>query len=143
MRFAALALMACLAACSLTSSGDAGGECNADTQCGDDVCARNGECIARSNVRSVLVKWTIDGSAAAAESCSSHRELYLQFDGADYGDKLRYVPVACEQGQFFIDKLPKRYEQVELGFEGGGPADVVAIDAATAQAQLDLSSSGR
>jgi hypothetical protein len=134
------ALLACLTACSLTSSGDAGGECATDAQCGDDVCAPNGECVARANVRSVTVKWTIDGSSAAAAACASHRELYLQFDGPDYGDKLRYVPVPCEQGQYRVEKLPKRFEQVEIGFEHGGPGDIATIDATTSAAQLDLTS---
>ena len=136
MRFAALVLTAGLAGCSLTSSGT-GGECQSDSQCGDDVCARNGECIARSNIREVTVKWTVNGVAADPSSCATHPDLYLQFDGPDYGDALRFAPVPCREGSFFVDKLPKRYVQVELGSEGGA-SDVSSIDAVTAQAQFDL-----
>lgn len=140
MRCAALALTACLAGCSLTSS--SGVECVNDSQCGDeDVCTRQfnggGECVARTNVRSVLVKWTIDGVAASVTSCDAHPDLYVQFDGSAYGDVVRYEPVVCSQGQFNVDKVSKRYQQVELGFTGRN-ASVQPIDPVTAQAQFDL-----
>jgi len=134
MRYAAIALMACLAGCSLTSGN--GGECVNDSQCGDDVCARGGECMARTNVRSILVKWTVDGTSADATSCTSHPDLFLQFNGTDYGDTLRFAPVTCRQGSFFVDKLPRRYQQVELGVDGSA-ASVVSI-ATSAQADFDL-----
>jgi hypothetical protein len=134
MRFAALALMACLAACSLTPSGS---ECNSDSHCGDDVCARSGECLPRSSVRAVTVKWTVNGVAASLLSCAEHPDLYLQFEGADYGDTFRVAPVPCRAGSYFIDKLPKRYSQVELGADGA-IGDLSSIDLATAQAQFDL-----
>jgi len=136
MRYAAYVLMACLAGCSLTSGGT-GGECVSDSQCGDDVCARGGECTARTNVRDVMVKWTVGGVPADATTCSSHPDLFLQFDGPDYGDTIRFAPVTCVQGLFNIDKLPKRYQQVELGDEGS-TGNVLSIDAKTAQAQFDL-----
>ena len=135
MRFAGLALMACLAGCSLAPG--PGGECVNDSQCGDDVCTRGGECVARSSVRSVRVKWTIDGAAASLATCDTHRALYLQFNGTDYGDTLRFEPVVCSQGSFFVDKLAKRYQQVELGIQGG-TGTVQSIDPVTAQAQIDL-----
>ncbi|TMQ12083.1 MAG: hypothetical protein E6J90_32480 [Deltaproteobacteria bacterium] len=135
MRHAALALMACLAGCSLTSSGS--GECVNDSQCGEDVCAQGGECTARSNVRSVLVKWTIDGAAASLASCAPHPDLFVRFDGTDYGDTLKFAPVSCLEGQLTITTLPKRYRQVELGVEGG-TGSAAPIDAATAQATFDL-----
>jgi hypothetical protein len=135
MRYAGLALMACLAGCSLTP--DPRGECVNDSQCGDDVCTRGGECVARSSVRSVMVKWTIDGAAASLATCDTHRDLYLQFNGTDYGDTLRFEPVVCSQGSFFVDKLAKRYQQVELGIQGG-TGTVQTIDPVTAQARIDL-----
>jgi hypothetical protein len=134
MRTAAFALMAALAGCSLTPGG---AECQTDSQCGDDVCARTGECLARSAVRQVSVKWTVNGAAADMSSCTAHPDLFIQFDGVDYGDTLRFTPVPCREGLFSIDKLPKRYGTVELGSEGGA-SDVSSIDAATAQAQFDL-----
>jgi hypothetical protein len=134
MRTAAFALMACLAGCSLASS--SGAECHSDSQCGDDVCANSGECMARSSVREFTVRWTLNGTAADASSCTTHPNLYLQFDGADYGDSLRFAPVACRQGSFYVDKLPKRFVQVELGFEGGA-GDVLSLGS-TPQVQFDL-----
>jgi hypothetical protein len=135
MRYTGLALMACLAGCSLTSG--TGGECVNDSQCGDDVCTRGGECLARANVRAVMVKWTVEGATASATTCDAHRDLYLQFNGTDYGDTLRFEPVVCSQGSFFIDKLPKRYQQVELGVQGR-TGTVLAIDPSSAQAIFDL-----
>src|SRR6185295_18129447 len=135
MRFAGLALMACLAGCSLNPG--TGGECVNDSQCGDDVCTRGGKCLARSSVRAVMVKWTVDGAAASVTTCDAHRDLYLQFNGTDYGDTLRFEPVACSQGSFFVDKLAKRYQQVEIGIQGG-TGNVQAIDPVTAQARFDL-----
>jgi hypothetical protein len=135
MRSAALTLMACLAGCSLTSS--SGAECVNDSQCGDDLCTRAGECAARSSVRSVVVMWTLQGAAANATSCSAHPDMFLQFDGSDSGDTLRFEQIACAQSQFSVDKLPKRYAQVELGFAGSTTV-VQSIDPHTAQALFDL-----
>jgi hypothetical protein len=140
MRFAAVALTACLAGCSLTPP-SSGSECHNDSQCGDDVCARSGECLARSSIHEVTVRWTVDGVTADATSCTTRvnslSNLYIQFDGVDAGDTLRFAPVPCRQGSFFVDKLPKRYLQVELGFEGG-TGDVLSIEATTSQLQFDL-----
>lgn len=135
MRFAVLGLAAWLAGCSLTPG--SGSECYSDTQCGPDVCARSGECMARSGVREVTIRWTINGRGADSVSCASHTNLFLQFEGADYGDTLKFAPVACRAGSFLADKLPKRYQQVELGFEGS-TGDVSPIDATTAQVLFDL-----
>ncbi|HEY6175865.1 MAG TPA: hypothetical protein VIX73_15510 [Kofleriaceae bacterium] len=85
----------------------------------------------------VLVKWTIDGASATATSCAGHPSLYLQFDGADSGDTLRFEPVACNAGQLNVDKIAKRYQQVELGVAGSS-ANVAPIDPVTSQAQFDL-----
>jgi hypothetical protein len=135
MRFAVLALAACLGGCSLTAG--SGSECHSDSQCGDDVCARSGECLARSSIHEVTIKWTINSAAADAVSCEAHPNLYLKFDGTDYGDTLRFAPVICRQGSYRVDLLPKRYVQVQLGFEGS-TGDVTSIDATTAQVQFDL-----
>jgi hypothetical protein len=139
MRFAAFALMAGLAGCSLSGNGS-GSECTNDSQCGDDVCARSGECLPSSSVHAVTVSWTVNSEAAATStSCSAHPDLYLQFNGVEYGDAIRFAPVPCVEGQFFVDKLPTRYQSVELGVEGGSRfGDGAAIDPATASAKLDL-----
>ena len=134
MRIAAFALLGCLAGCSLTTGGS-NGECSRDSQCGDDVCARSNECMSRSAVRPVAVRWTINGAAADATACAAHPNLYVQFESADYGDTLRIAPVPCQDGAYTIDKVPKRYLQVELGFQGGA-SDISPIE--SAQVQFDL-----
>jgi hypothetical protein len=137
MRFAALALMASVTslgagACSLTPSGS---ECHSDVQCGDDVCARGGECLARASVREVTVKWTVNGEPASAAACATHPDLYIQFYGADYGDTLR-LPVSCRDGSYSAASVPKRYVQIELGVDGG-TGDLSPIDP-SGRVQLDL-----
>jgi hypothetical protein len=128
MRFAALALtastlVATMSGCSLSPSDSP--ECTNDSQCGDDVCARTGECMGRTAVHSMTIQWTVNGStAASASECVDHPNLFLQFDGSDYGDSIQFSPVVCTEGQFTIDKLPARYQKVQVGVEGlGGPID--------------------
>jgi hypothetical protein len=101
------------------------------------VCARSGECLARTSVHEVVVKWTVNSNAADAVSCTDHPNLYIQFEGTEYGDTLRFAPVSCRTGVFKVAPLPKRYVQIELGFEGS-TGDVSSIDASTAQVQFDL-----
>jgi hypothetical protein len=134
MRIAAFALLGCLAGCSLTTGGSSG-ECQRDSQCGDDICARGGECLSRTAVREVQVHWTINGATADATACTARPNMYLQFESADYGDTLRVTSVPCYRGVYSIDRLPKRYVQVELGFQGGA-SDVSPIE--TSQVQFDL-----
>ena len=135
MRCARLLLVACLASCSLTSTGT-GGECRIDSQCGEEVCANSGECLPRASVRDVVVRWSVSGVAADDDSCAGHPDLYLQFDG-DYGDTLRVAPVPCRAGAYRVGKLPRRYQRVELGAEGGA-SESIAIDASSSQLQIDL-----
>ena len=135
MRLAALVLVACAAllpACLPQPTA----ECGSDVQCGDDVCARTGECLARPSVREVTVRWTVNGAAADAASCTTS-DLYIQFDGAEYGDTLRFSPVPCQAGSYVVDRLPKRYVKVELGVVGG-TGEVSPIDSAMDRVQLDL-----
>jgi hypothetical protein len=135
MRFAALALMVgslWAGGCSLTPSGT---ECQIDVQCGDDVCARSGECLTRASVREITVKWTVNSEAASDASCAGHPDLYVQLYGADYGDTLR-LPVSCRDGALFVPAVPKRYAKIELGVDGG-TGDLLAIDP-SGRAQFDL-----
>ena len=135
MRVALAAVVVCLAGCPMTST-NTSGDCKTDSQCGGGVCARSGECLAASEVRSVVVKWTVKGEPASTATCT-HPDLYVQFDGSDYGDTLGFAPVPCREGTFSVDKLPKRYLQVELGIEGGA-TDISSIDAASGAAQFDI-----
>jgi len=92
-------------------------ECTLDTDCGGGgtVCARDGECLAAADVWPVRVSWTIRGSAANASTCASSPNFYLQFDGVAARDTFGYEPVPCDPGKFLVDKLPKRFVQVEIG----------------------------
>lgn len=108
-----------------------------DSDCGGDVCTRNGECLAASDVWSVKVSWTIRGMPANATTCAPTPDLYLYFGGTYANDTFGYEPVPCMAGQFTIDKLPKRYTSVELGVQGGA-SSYAPIDG-SGHAMLDLS----
>ena len=101
--------------------------CMVDTDCGGEVCARDGECLPASDVRSVKVSWTIRGMPANATNCSTTPDFYLQFDGTTLQDIFGYEPVPCMAGQFTIDKLPNRFQQVEIGTDSR-TFDVTVID---------------
>ncbi len=127
------ALLLLLAAC---PSSDTKTVCMVDSDCGGDVCARDGECLSASEVWPVKVSWTIRGSAANAQTCATSPSFYLQFDGQFQQDTFGYEPVPCEQGQFLVDKLPKRFVQVEIG-ENNRFLDAQPISAA-GSASFDL-----
>ena len=106
-------LLLLVAAC---PSSDPRTDCMIDSDCGGGtVCARDGECLASSDVWSVKVSWTIRGSAANASTCASSPSFYLQFDSPVQQDTFGYEPVPCDQGSFLVDKLPRRFVQVEIG----------------------------
>jgi hypothetical protein len=134
MRAALVVLLLDLAAC---PSSSAQKQCMADTDCGSsEVCARDGECLAASDIRPVKLSWTIRGSAASASTCTSSPSFYVQFDSQDVNDSFGFEPVPCDQGQFTVDKLPKRYIQAEMGIDQRF-LDAQPIDA-SGQATFDL-----
>jgi hypothetical protein len=90
-------------------------ECT-DTSCGGDVCARDGECLPANEVRAVKTTWTIDGMAASMTTCAPIPNLHIYFRST--GDSFGFDPVPCDQGQFFVDKLPLRFDEVDLGADG-------------------------
>ncbi len=131
----AAVLLVLLAGC----PSDSQSTCTTDSQCGNNVCARDGECLPATEIMSVKVTWTIRGQAASATTCASSPDLLLQFDGVSYGDSFGYAPVPCMEGQFTEDKLPTRFQQVDIGLDNAGyflgskPIDatrVVAFDLA-------------
>ena len=111
-------------------------ECTTDSDCGTDVCARDGECLAATDVRPVKLTWTIRGSAASASTCPQSPSFYVQFDSNDVNDSFGFEPVPCDQGQFTVDKLPRRYVQAEMGVDNTF-LDAQPIDA-MGQATFDL-----
>lgn len=114
MRIAAVLLL--LAGCPDTT----GSDCQVDSDCGgNNVCARNGECISPNNVRSVRVTWTIRGMPATSFTCSASPNFYVMFSSPERSDTYGYEPVPCPSGVFSVDKLPTRFNAVEIGIDGG------------------------
>ena len=115
---------------------DAAAGCVADTECGGLVCARTGECLAPSDVRTVRVTWTVQGKPANNATCASSPDLEIEFyDLNDYAHG--YAPVPCVAGVYTIDKLPTRFYRVRMALidtDGGGRANIDA----TGNATLDL-----
>jgi hypothetical protein len=113
-----------------------------DSSCGGDglVCARDGECLPAAGVRSLLVRWTIHGGAASATACGSTPSFQLYFDDSSSGDEFGFAPVPCMEGQFTLDKLPIRFDQVELltDPDGGylGAANITSADSVSFDLQL-------
>jgi hypothetical protein len=104
-----------------TGTGGTGGPissgCTSDASCGtNQVCARDGECLASSEVRIIHVSWTVNGQPAGTGSCSQHPGLDITFigNGAEGYDQFGFAPVPCMEGKFTVDKMPKRYAQVAL-----------------------------
>lgn len=113
-----------------------GGACFDDNDCGGgEVCARNGECT--SNARSVRVTWTVRDMPASASTCAQTPNLFIVFSGPTPGDQFGYEPVPCAAGVFTVDKLPRRFNAVELGVASTGYSEVAAFDT-QGNAKLDL-----
>jgi hypothetical protein len=97
-----------------------GSDCQIDDDCGgNDVCARNSECVAPSDVRAVRVTWTIRGMPASAATCAATPSFYVMFSSPQRSDTYGYEPVPCAAGLFTVDKLPKRFNAVEIGIDHG------------------------
>jgi hypothetical protein len=111
------------------------GECISDFDCDPQVCARDKACHDAADVRLVKAQWTINGATASTTTCNGF-DLYIRFNGTSPDDSLGFAPVPCFAGQFTMDKLPLRFDSVELGVDGG-TRDTAAI-ASDGIAQLDL-----
>ena len=134
-----------LAGCPASSSGDdtylppggfpeSGGQ--KDSDCAPDVCARDGECLPSSDVRSIRVNWTINGGPASAAACMTAPDFYLQFDG-QFNDGVGFAPVPCQAGVFSVDKMPSRFQAVEVGIDNGGSLGDSVFDQ-TGQVSFDV-----
>lgn len=111
------------------SGGDPIFGCRQDTECGAQVCARDGECYPASGIRLVTTTWTVRGEPASATTCAAHPDLAIRFQASN-GASFGFAPVPCRIGKFTIDKLPLAYTRVELGVENGGLATSAAIASA-------------
>jgi len=112
-----LVLVALLAAAPGCPADSTPSMCETDSQCGADVCARDGECLPASQVRSAKLTWTIRGMAANASTCASSPNFYINFDSSTTGEAFGFAPVPCQEGLFSIDKLPVRFDEVEIGVD--------------------------
>ncbi len=94
-----------------------GEQCASDVDCSDDgECTRLGECVADGAALRVVVRWTVGGQAptpAAPQPCAPFGELEIVFH--DPGEEnTSFRPVPCELGQTVYDKMPPRFESVEV-----------------------------
>jgi hypothetical protein len=91
-------------------------ECDTDGECsGGEVCARTHECLLASDVRAVTIRWTIDGQTDTGAACrvAGVDGLEIEFSGGA-GEALRFAPVPCQGGLYFMDKLPLRFNAASL-----------------------------
>ena len=124
------------------TGGTGGYGCHADTDCGgaNYVCARDGECLTKDNVRVIHVVWTLDQQAASQTSCAAApTPLELSFADQFGGSTFGFAPVPCVEGKFTIDKMPTIYTNVALGPEYNyGAGGATGTFDATGTATLDL-----
>ena len=109
----ALALLGAAPAC-LAGEGE---QCSTDADCSDDgECARTGECVADGATLRVVVRWTVAGQAptpSAPQPCAPVGELEIRFHDPGQ-ESVGYRPVPCALGQAVYDKMPPRFESVEV-----------------------------
>lgn len=111
----AMAALVALAGCPRTG----GEDCNDNDHCpSGEVCGRDHACTDPSNVREVLVRWTVNGGDANVQTCAPRPDFTLTFLGDSFEDELAFTPVPCSTGQFFVDMLPRRFHSVEIGLGG-------------------------
>jgi hypothetical protein len=101
-----------------------GGRCESDIDCNGDLCARSGECS--SALVFVRVVWTVGGQPPTEASCAAHPWLSVTFEDDDYDDGLTYEPIRCTLGQITFDRMPTRYDAVELRAQDAGGALVAS-----------------
>jgi len=128
-----------------TGPGGTGGNssfgCHADNECGGGyVCARDGECLTTSQVRTIHVTWTINHVAASTTTCSTlpHLDITFMNNPEDANDQFGFSPVPCAEGKFTIDKLPTRYQAVHLAKTGDEIGAATAAFASDGTVTLDL-----
>lgn len=88
-----------------------GARCDSDADCDGALCARNGECAGA--VVFVRALWTVDGQPPTEARCAPHPWLSVTFEDDGY-DRLTYEPIRCTLGQITFDRMPGRYDRVEL-----------------------------
>ena len=125
-----------------TGPGGTGGNssygCHLDTECGTGyVCARDGECLTSAETRTIHVTWTVAGAPADATSCANAPHLDITFLNASQ-EQFGFSPVPCAEGKFTIDKLPTRFDTVELARTGDYSGYATGVFASDGTVALDL-----
>lgn len=111
----ALTALAALGGCALGPT-----RCESDADCGAELCTRSGECA--SVVVFVRARWTVNGQPPSEASCAAHPWLSVTFEDRDFDEELTYEPFRCTLGQVTFDRMPARYETVELVARDGDGA---------------------
>jgi hypothetical protein len=112
--------------------------CQRDSACATgELCTRSGACLPASEVRAIHVTWTLSGQPADANTCRVEPRLRINIHASIDSGRVSYAPVPCVAGKFTVDKLPRSFDQVELGRERGDAPRSAMIDAA-GEAALDL-----
>ena len=110
---AALCAIAMLSGC-LSGTGE---DCISDADCSaDGECTRTGECVPDGGAVRIEVRWTVNGAApspSSPEACAGIGELEILFQDPG-GEVENYRPVPCDLGQSVYDKMPPRFEAVEV-----------------------------
>ena len=95
-----------------------GAYCDATTPCGNgQECARDDECVSPDQARSVMTHWTIAGQPADATSCApviQTGRLTIEYSVNGTGEYTGFAPLMCDQGQFFVDVWPVRFDHVRV-----------------------------
>ncbi|GAB4542380.1 MAG: hypothetical protein Tsb0020_54800 [Haliangiales bacterium] len=89
-----------------------GAPCQDDSDCGDSLCTRTGECSVE--VVSVILHWTLDGRAPDEQSCAEVGQLSVVFEDQEVERELTYEPVRCTLGRIYFDRMPSRFDRVTL-----------------------------
>lgn len=94
------------------------GTCSTDSDCGSDVCARSGECLASDAISPpVTFRWTINGQPATASTCAPHPQLHLVLWPDNAADPNLTLEISCTSGAgLVLDRIPAHLlGSVELG----------------------------
>ena len=90
-------------------------KCTTDEDCGGNICARDHWCHPPYSIQSIKTTWTLRGKIADPVTCQGTPDLEITFTGPHGEWAISYAPVPCVDGQFWMDKLPGSFTNVELG----------------------------
>ncbi|MCG8423869.1 MAG: hypothetical protein MJE77_38725 [Proteobacteria bacterium] len=90
-------------------------DCSVDSECATGrECTRNGECVLAGTLISVRITWTVHGQPPDEALCAPVGEFAVKFVDTDTRENLVYRPVPCTLGLINFDRMPPRFDKVEL-----------------------------